>query len=71
MTFIKSLRIKKEKKGQVSLEYFVIFAVVALVTIVSFSAFLPKVQRALQGDSKTKGLFQDAIGKNGLNVENK
>ncbi len=71
MTFIKSLKINKSKKGQASLEYFIIFSVVALLVILSFSSFLPVIQRTLQGNSKTKGFFQKAIGTSGLNLANK
>ena len=48
------------KKGQASLEYFIIFAIIAVLTILSFSTFLPKVKEAIQGSNTTEGVFQKA-----------
>jgi len=67
MTFIKSLRTKVKKKGQASLEYFIIFAVLALLTILSLSSLFPQLQNALQGSG---GFFEKAIGVKGINVGN-
>ncbi|MDD2679211.1 MAG: hypothetical protein PHO03_00195 [Candidatus Omnitrophica bacterium] len=47
-------------KGQASLEYFIIFAIIAVLTILSFSTFLPKVKEAIQGSSAKTGFFQKA-----------
>ena len=46
--------------GQASLEYFILFAVIACLTILSFSSFLPKVREAIQGSSSKDGFFQKA-----------
>jgi putative endonuclease len=35
--------------GQASLEYFILFAIIAGITILSFSTFLPKVWESIQG----------------------
>jgi Flp pilus assembly pilin Flp len=48
------------KKGQAALEYFIIFAIIAVLTILSFSTFLPKVKEAIQGSDTKKGFFQNA-----------
>lgn len=69
MTFIKSLKMFKTKKAQASLEYFIIFSIVALLTILSFTDFLPRVQAALQGTSNKPGVFQRAV-LTGLDVDN-
>jgi Flp pilus assembly pilin Flp len=45
------------KKGQAALEYFIIFTIIAVLTILSFSTFLPKVKEAIQGSG---GFFQNA-----------
>lgn len=49
----------KSKRAQASLEYFILFAIIAVLTILSFVSspvtILTKVQAALQGES---GLFQ-------------
>lgn len=47
------------KKGQVSLEYFIIFTIIALLTILAFSSsFVSGVQDAVQGNN---GVFQKAF----------
>ena len=46
--------------GQASLEYFILFAIIACLTILSFSSFLPKVKEAIQGTSSKEGFFQKA-----------
>jgi Flp pilus assembly pilin Flp len=48
------------KKAQAAVEYFIIFAIIAVLTILSFSTFLPKVKEALQGSSAKEGFFQKA-----------
>jgi len=58
-------------KGQTTLEYFILFSIVVILTLMSFNTFIPKLKKSLQGDSRTKGVFQDAIGQRGLNVENR
>lgn len=67
MTFIKCLRIKHEEKGQSALEYFIIFAVMSLVTIWAFTNTLHYIRGSLQGNG---GLFQKAVGSEGLNILN-
>lgn len=54
---------KNLKIGQASLEYFIVFAIVAVITILSFSSFLPEVRKAILGANNTtagEGLFQKA-----------
>ncbi|MCX5695856.1 MAG: hypothetical protein NTW18_04225 [Candidatus Omnitrophica bacterium] len=46
--------------GQAAVEYFILFAIIACLTILSFSTFLPKVKEAIQGSSEKEGLFQKA-----------
>lgn len=46
-----------KNKGQSAIEYFVIFSVIALLTILSFSSFFPRIQEAMQGEV---GYFQRA-----------
>jgi len=46
--------------AQASLEYFILFALIAVLTILSFSSFLPKVKEAIQGSSQKEGFFQKA-----------
>lgn len=48
------------KTGQASLEYFILFAIIAVITILSFSTFLPKVKEAIQGSDNKAGFFQKA-----------
>jgi len=69
MTFIKFLRRPGKEKSQATLEYFIIFSIIAILTILSFSAFFPKVQQAL-GTTGGHGLFQKAVGSQGINVDN-
>jgi len=47
----------KFNSGQASLEYFILFAIIAVLTILSFSSFFPKVKEAIQGKD---GFFQKA-----------
>ena len=76
MTLIKCLRTAKLNKAQAYLEYFILFGLVALLTIISLSAFLPQARSALLGrqDAQGKlicaGFFQKAVGPAGLNAEN-
>jgi len=46
-------------KAQAALEYFIILTVIALLTLVSISTFLPTVRDAIVGPS---GFFQKAVG---------
>jgi len=46
--------------GQAAVEYFILFAIIACLTVLSFSTFLPKVKEAIQGSSEKEGLFQKA-----------
>lgn len=57
MAFRKILKIRGKKKGQASLEYFILFAVIALLTLISLSSFLPKVRNA------GEDFFNKAAGK--------
>lgn len=56
-------KIKIEDKGQVSLEYVILFSIIAVVTIVSLSTFYPEVKKAMMGDGKpeNKGFFQTVV----------
>lgn len=45
-------------RGQAALEYFILFSVIALLTLLSLSSFFPKVQEAIQGKD---GFFQKAV----------
>lgn len=51
---------KNLKLGQASLEYFILFAVIAILTILSFASFFPNLQATIQGTSTTTGFFQRA-----------
>lgn len=51
---------KNLERGQASLEYFIIFSIIAILTILSFSSFLPLVQQAVQGTATQPGFFQKA-----------
>ena len=66
MTFKKSLRTKNNRQAQATLEYFVVFAVIVLLTLLSITAFHERFISATQDD-----FFQKAVGEDGLNVENK
>ena len=77
MTFKKSLRTKNDCQAQATLEYFIVLAVIALITIVSLSAFHRRMLLNTQGrvDASgnviTSGFFQTVVlGTHGLNVEN-
>ncbi len=51
---------KNLEKGQASLEYFILFAVIAILTLVSLSTFYPQVKNIIQGE---QGFFQRAAGR--------
>jgi uncharacterized protein (UPF0333 family) len=76
MTFKKYLGTKKSNKAQASLEYFILLAIIALMSILSFTNFHREITSAAQGEVDGKGnmvkdgLFQALIGEQGLNVEN-
>lgn len=61
----------KKIRGQTTLEYFILFSIIVILTLMSFNTFIPKLKKTLQGDSRTGGVFQSAIGQRGLNVENR
>lgn len=44
MSLKKFLKMTLKKKAQASLEYFIIFSVIAGLTLLSLSSFLPKVK---------------------------
>lgn len=46
--------------AQASLEYFILFAIIAVLTILSFSSFLPKVKESIMGSAQKDGFFQKA-----------
>jgi uncharacterized protein (UPF0333 family) len=49
----------KKEKAQVSLEYFILFSLIAILTIFSFSGFfVNNVKNSLQGEN---GFFQSAV----------
>lgn len=54
MTLKKYLR----NRGQASLEYFILFAFIAVLTIISFSSVFPNVKNSIFGDG---GLFYKAV----------
>jgi hypothetical protein len=59
------------KRGQSSLEYFLLFGVTIAVTLVTVSAFLPSVKNSLQGNTTRSSLFEKAasgLGMAGGNV---
>lgn len=49
---------KSLKSGQASLEYFLIFAAILGLTLLSASTFFPAVRRTIQGGSGRTGFFQ-------------
>lgn len=51
---------KARRKAQSSVEYFILFAIIAVLTILSFSSFLPKVKETIQGSATKQGFFQKA-----------
>jgi len=51
------MNLKKNLKAQASLEYFIIFALLASLTILSLSSFWPKVRGTSQN------LFSEAVGR--------
>lgn len=53
------------RTGQASLEFFILFAVVAVMTIISISSFFSSIQ------TSNEGLFQKAVGVDGINIGNK
>jgi len=77
MAFKKCLGTKKSNKAQASLEYFILMAIVALLTILSLTNSHREISSAAQGEVDAEGnmvkdgLFQALIGEHGLNVENK
>ena len=51
-----------KQKGQVALEYLILFVMLALMTVVSLSSFYPKVQEIIiEGSEDTPGLSKTAI----------
>ena len=66
MTFKKFLRTTNRKKAQATLEYFIIFTVIVLLTLLSLSTFRQSFISSTQGH-----FFGHAVGKDGLDVENK
>lgn len=76
MTFKKNLRIQSSCKGQATLEYFILIAVIALLTILSLTTFHTNIANLTQGEVDSQGnvirngFFQAAVGEDGLNVEN-
>jgi|GEM_PF-2106188 len=58
MSFKKYLKIKI---GQSTLEYFILFSIIAGLSILSLSSFYPKVRAAIQGTEEQEGLFQIAF----------
>lgn len=47
-----------KNKGQASLEYVILFSIIAVLTIVSLSTFYPKMKASMVGD---KGFFQTVV----------
>lgn len=64
MTFKKFLEIfNYRKNGQSSLEYVLIFSILILLTLISFTTFFPKVQDAILGTETKAGFFQSAANR--------
>lgn len=57
MTLKKFLKILTSEKSQVSLEYFILFAIIAGLTLISVSTFLP------QARTSAYNLFQNAVSR--------
>jgi hypothetical protein len=78
MTFKKYLRISGNSKAQASLEYFILFAVIALMTILTLTTFPQRIVSSTQGGTRRiwifrvrrDGFFQSMLGQRGLNVDN-
>jgi len=66
MTFKKLLRRKNNSLAQATLEYFIVFAVIVLLTLLSISTFRQRFVSATQDN-----FFREAVGEHGLNVENR
>ena len=47
--------------GQAVVEYLLVFAALAVITVLSLSAFYPKVKEIAQGSEDKPGLFQEAM----------
>jgi hypothetical protein len=47
--------------GQVALEYFILFSLIALITLLSLSSFHQRLKDSLQGTPDVKGFFQNAV----------
>ena len=52
---------KSFKRGQAALEYFILFSMIAMLTILSLSTLHPKVKESLQGAAGRDGFFQVAF----------
>ena len=65
MTFKKFLRRKNDCRAQAALEYFIVFTMIALITILSVTTFHNDMV------TNTESYFQSVVvGTHGLNVEN-
>jgi len=64
MILKKSLKMKhKFLTGQAVLEYFIIFAAIGILGLISVSTFLPKMRVAIQGSATQDGYFQNAVNR--------
>lgn len=54
------------ERAQSSLEYFLLFGVTIAVTLVTVSAFLPRVQSSLQGNTTRASLFERGASRLGM-----
>ena len=51
---------RTRRKGQAALEYFIIFAAIGILGLISVSTFLPRMREAIQGSATQDGYFQNA-----------
>ena len=65
MTFKKYLIRKGKEKAQATVEYFILFTIIVLLTLLSLSAFRQRFVSSAQGN-----FFKEAVGHHGLDVEN-
>lgn len=51
----------KTKIGQSTLEYFILFSIIAGLSLLSITTFYPRVRAAIQGTETERGFFQIAV----------
>ncbi len=55
------LKIREHKSGQAVVEYFILFTVIAVLTVLSLSSFLTQVQTIMQGNETEEGYFERTV----------